>query len=87
MLAQRSERKACAVALSRFSMVQNQFEFQHIRAVANDKLRARQCEDISLKWAGAAPPPLRVVCDEYLPKCHRLNAGVKAPYRKTTLVV
>lgn len=46
--------------------------------VCHDKLCARQCEDISLKWAGAAPPPLRVVCDEYLPKCHRLSAGVKA---------
>mmetsp|Transcript_20988 Transcript_20988/g.44002 ORF Transcript_20988/g.44002 Transcript_20988/m.44002 type:complete len:216 (+) Transcript_20988:553-1200(+) len=32
----------------------------------------RQCDDISVKWAGAAPPPLRSVCDEYLPKCLEL---------------
>lgn len=32
----------------------------------------RQCDDISQKWAGAAPPPLRVVCEEYLPDCLRL---------------
>ena len=44
----------------------------------------RQCDDISKKWAGvplaacghegfcqAAPPPLRVVCDDYLPKCRK----------------
>lgn len=35
-------------------------------------VKERQCEDISLRWAGAAPPPLRVVCDEYLPKCLQL---------------
>jgi len=32
----------------------------------------RVCDDISLKWPGAAPPPLRVVCDDYLPKCFEL---------------
>jgi len=32
----------------------------------------RHCDDISLKWPGAAPPPLRIVCDEYLPKCVKL---------------
>lgn len=32
----------------------------------------RHCEDISLKWPGAAPPPLRVVCDTYLPQCYKL---------------
>lgn len=29
----------------------------------------RLCDDISKKWPGAAPPPLRQVCDSYLPKC------------------
>eukprot|EP00931_Biecheleriopsis_adriatica_P010384 TRINITY_DN111460_c0_g1_i1.p1 TRINITY_DN111460_c0_g1~~TRINITY_DN111460_c0_g1_i1.p1 ORF type:complete len:375 (-),score=78.14 TRINITY_DN111460_c0_g1_i1:24-1121(-) len=32
----------------------------------------RQCDDISVKWPGAAPPPLRRVCDEYLPQCLKL---------------
>ena len=35
-------------------------------------VKERQCDDISTKWAGAAPPPLRVVCDEYLPQCLHL---------------
>eukprot|EP00929_Paragymnodinium_shiwhaense_P120205 TRINITY_DN92106_c0_g1_i1.p1 TRINITY_DN92106_c0_g1~~TRINITY_DN92106_c0_g1_i1.p1 ORF type:complete len:373 (-),score=100.27 TRINITY_DN92106_c0_g1_i1:175-1293(-) len=34
--------------------------------------RDRLCDDISLKWPGAAPPFLRIVCDEYLPKCFEL---------------
>ena len=82
VLAQRCERKACQ-GFPTF-LVQHQFEFrgqsmsEPSEPVCHDKLCARQCEDISLKWAGAAPPPLRVVCDEYLPKCHRLSAGVKA---------
>mmetsp|Transcript_59943 Transcript_59943/g.111117 ORF Transcript_59943/g.111117 Transcript_59943/m.111117 type:complete len:367 (+) Transcript_59943:53-1153(+) len=33
---------------------------------------ARKCDDISQKWPGAAPPPLRVVCEEYLPECFKL---------------
>eukprot|EP00932_Pfiesteria_piscicida_P010666 SRR837773.2166.p1 GENE.SRR837773.2166~~SRR837773.2166.p1 ORF type:complete len:311 (+),score=80.28 SRR837773.2166:102-935(+) len=32
----------------------------------------RTCEDISLKWPGAAPPMLRVVCESYLPECLKL---------------
>lgn len=32
----------------------------------------RHCDDISVKWPGAAPPPLRAVCDEYYPACFRL---------------
>lgn len=32
----------------------------------------RLCDDISTKWPGAAPPPLRVVCEKYLPACHKL---------------
>lgn len=32
----------------------------------------RHCDDISQQWPGAAPPPLRAVCDEYLPKCYKL---------------
>mmetsp|Transcript_65224 Transcript_65224/g.155782 ORF Transcript_65224/g.155782 Transcript_65224/m.155782 type:complete len:367 (+) Transcript_65224:74-1174(+) len=32
----------------------------------------RKCDDISLKWPGAAPPPFRVVCEEYLPQCFKL---------------
>mmetsp|Transcript_65948 Transcript_65948/g.121669 ORF Transcript_65948/g.121669 Transcript_65948/m.121669 type:complete len:481 (+) Transcript_65948:146-1588(+) len=34
--------------------------------------KQRHCDDISLKWPGAAPPPLRDVCDKYLPKCLKL---------------
>lgn len=34
--------------------------------------KERHCEDISLKWPGAAPPPLRRVCEKYLPKCYDL---------------
>lgn len=37
-----------------------------------DGKQERICDDISLKWPGAAPPPLRVVCDSYLPKCLEL---------------
>merc|ERR1712113_849601 len=32
----------------------------------------RQCDDISIQWPGAAPPPLRVLCDEYFAKCFDL---------------
>jgi len=32
----------------------------------------RKCDDISLQWPGAAPPPLRVVCDEYFQECFKL---------------
>jgi len=32
----------------------------------------RKCEDISLKWPGAAPPVLRVLCDEYFKTCFEL---------------
>lgn len=32
----------------------------------------RHCDDISLKWPGAAPPPLRVICDDYIHKCFKL---------------
>lgn len=34
-------------------------------------VKDRKCEDISLKWPGAAPPPLRVVCENYLPDCYK----------------
>lgn len=34
--------------------------------------KERICDDISKKWPGAAPPPLRRMCEEYLPKCFRL---------------
>jgi len=34
--------------------------------------KERHCEDISVKWPGAAPPPLRRVCDMYLKRCFRL---------------
>ncbi|CAE8606549.1 unnamed protein product, partial [Polarella glacialis] len=33
---------------------------------------ARHCDDNSIRWPGAAPPPLRRVCDEYLPKCLKM---------------
>lgn len=32
-------------------------------------VKERQCDDISLKWPGAAPPMMRKVCEVYLPKC------------------
>merc|ERR1719503_299471 len=32
----------------------------------------RHCDDISLQWPGAAPPPMRVWCDDYLPKCLKM---------------
>merc|ERR1719161_3328032 len=32
----------------------------------------RLCDDISIRWPGAAPPMLRVLCDSYLPKCLKL---------------
>merc|ERR1712032_988642 len=32
----------------------------------------RTCDDISLQWPGAAPPPLRVLCDEYFDSCFKL---------------
>lgn len=34
--------------------------------------KQRHCDDISLKWPGAAPPPLRRICDRYLPRCYKL---------------
>lgn len=32
----------------------------------------RLCEDISLKWPGAAPPMFRSLCEQYLPECYKL---------------
>mmetsp|Transcript_95862 Transcript_95862/g.254645 ORF Transcript_95862/g.254645 Transcript_95862/m.254645 type:complete len:372 (-) Transcript_95862:32-1147(-) len=32
----------------------------------------RKCDDISLRWPGAAPPMLRVLCDHYFPECFKL---------------
>jgi len=32
----------------------------------------RQCEDISLQWPGAAPPMLRVLCEDYFYRCFKL---------------
>lgn len=34
--------------------------------------KERICDDISKKWPGAAPPPLRRICDDYLNKCFKL---------------
>ena len=34
--------------------------------------RERTCEDISLKWPGAAPPASYDWCHHYLDKCYRL---------------
>merc|ERR1712008_283659 len=31
----------------------------------------RSCDDISERWPGAAPPPFRVVCENYLHACHQ----------------
>mmetsp|Transcript_32895 Transcript_32895/g.83292 ORF Transcript_32895/g.83292 Transcript_32895/m.83292 type:complete len:386 (-) Transcript_32895:118-1275(-) len=31
----------------------------------------RKCDDISEKWPGAAPPPLRVICETYLMDCYK----------------
>jgi hypothetical protein len=31
----------------------------------------RKCDDISLQWPGAAPPPLRVICEHYLTDCYK----------------
>lgn len=31
-----------------------------------------KCQNISLKWPGAAPPILRITCDDYLEKCLHL---------------
>eukprot|EP00927_Polykrikos_kofoidii_P003764 TRINITY_DN11518_c0_g1_i2.p1 TRINITY_DN11518_c0_g1~~TRINITY_DN11518_c0_g1_i2.p1 ORF type:complete len:416 (+),score=71.86 TRINITY_DN11518_c0_g1_i2:35-1249(+) len=48
----------------------------------------RTCDDISLKWPGAAPPPLRIVCDTYLPRCfeawdaHAATLGVDRGRRR-----
>lgn len=46
----------------------------------------RLCDDISLQWPGAAPPPLRVMCDEYFQECFKLwdeHAKTLSPPRST----
>ena len=43
-----------------------------MREVLAERLTGAALRGPFPQWPGAAPPFLRVVCDEYLPRCFRL---------------